>query len=290
MINLKLQINQGVIVDINVMHLGKENKHDHRFYSRWLEIGLVSKRPHTGMKNILVVDQHIKVDKDLLNDIPNLLCVVSPTTGHTHLQFTNYPIISLRGETEFLQSIRGVSEKVFQEILNFYKEDGPMRTLGGKNIVVLGGYGRIGAHICKLAEAFGMNVYPFDFIDIFPAISKELKKALAIADIFTVHCNETEQNKGLVNKDWFELLPSKCFFINTARGSIVNEEDMIRALKKKRLAKVYVDVIEDYSPFKMLMRHNIKITPHIAGSSIEDRIRTDDFILNKTKKWLRGNT
>lgn len=139
----------------------------------------------------------------------------------------------------------------------------PMFQLSGKSLGIIG-YGTIGKRVGQIAEAFGMNVYPY---------SREPEKALA-ADVLTLHCPATPENKGFINKEFISRMKDGAYLINTARGALINEADLAEAVKSGKLAGAAVDVVskEPIDPSNPLLGvDNIIITAHMAWTTEEAR-------------------
>lgn len=139
----------------------------------------------------------------------------------------------------------------------------PMFQLSGKSIGIVG-YGTIGRRVGQIAEAFGMTVLPY---------SKDPEKAVK-ADILTLHCPATAENKGFINKEFISHMKDGAYLINTARGALINERDLAEAVKSGKLAGAAVDVVsqEPISPDNPLLGiQNLIITGHMAWTSKEAR-------------------
>lgn len=139
----------------------------------------------------------------------------------------------------------------------------PLFQLSGKTLGIIG-YGSIGKKVGKIAEAFGMEVIPY---------SQDAEKAIK-ADVISLHCPATAENKGFVNKEFIEKMKDGAFLINTARGALINEADLAEAVKSGKLAGAAVDVVskEPIEPSNPLLGvENIIITSHMAWSSKEAR-------------------
>lgn len=156
------------------------------------------------------------------------------------------------------------------------------------------GYGSIGKKVSKIADAFGMKVLihtrtiPKDCP--FKCVSKE--EAFSRADIVTLHCPLTEQTKELVCKDTLSLMKSSAILINTSRGGTVNELDLYNALKSGTIAKAYLDVLNQEPMSKdtpLLNAPNVVITPHVAWSPLETRLRLIDIVTSNLSGFLNGN-
>ncbi len=156
----------------------------------------------------------------------------------------------------------------------------PMYQLSGKTLGIIG-YGTIGKRVGQVAEAFGMKVIPY---------SKDPENAIK-ADIITLHCPATAENKGFINKEFISKMKDGAFLINTARGALINEEDLAQAVKSGKLAGAAVDVVSKEPILEtnpLLKVPGIIITAHMAWSSIEAReIITSTSALN-LKAFLEG--
>lgn len=138
-----------------------------------------------------------------------------------------------------------------------------MIQLSGKTLGIIG-YGTIGKRVGQIAEAMGMTVIPY---------SRDPEGAIK-ADVITLHCPATPENKGFINKDFISNMKDGAFLINTARGALINEADLAEAVKSGKLAGAAVDVvskepISENSP--LLGIDNLIITAHMAWTSKEAR-------------------
>ena len=139
----------------------------------------------------------------------------------------------------------------------------PLYQLSGKTLGIIG-YGTIGKRVGQIAQAFGMTVYPY---------SREPEKAVQ-ADVISLHCPATPENRGFINKDFISRMKNGAFLINTARGALVNEADLAEAVKSGKLAGAAVDVVsaEPIDPSNPLLGvENIIITSHMAWTTREAR-------------------
>ncbi|MBQ9960364.1 MAG: D-2-hydroxyacid dehydrogenase [Firmicutes bacterium] len=156
----------------------------------------------------------------------------------------------------------------------------PLFQLNGKSLGIIG-YGNIGKRVGEIAEAFGMTIYPY---------SRDPEKAIK-ADIITVHCPATAENKGFLNKEFFENMKDGAFLINTARGALVNESDLAEALRNGKLAGAAVDVVSA-EPMKkdnvLLGVPNLLITPHIAFTTKEARAVVCTTVAENLSSYLEG--
>ena len=162
--------------------------------------------------------------------------------------------------------------------------------LQGKTLGIIG-YGRIGKRVCELAKAFKMKVLVNNGIENSEG-EVSLEELLTQSDIVTLHCNLTEENKRFANKEFFDRMKKEAYFINVARGGLVEEEDLKQALNEGKIKGAAVDVvskepIEKRNP--LLEAQNLLITPHIAWVAKEARERIINISYENLKAFLEGS-
>lgn len=136
------------------------------------------------------------------------------------------------------------------------------------------GYGAIGRRVAELLRPFGAKLLFFDdyFNGETPDVKVEsLEELVRSSDIISMHYRLTEKTKNMINKEHFDLMKKNAVLINTARSGLVNEADLVEALREKKIAGAAVDVFDveplpSDHPYNSL--ENITITSHIAGSTI----------------------
>ena len=173
----------------------------------------------------------------------------------------------------------------------------PQILLNGKKMGIIG-YGRIGRRVGELAHAFGMEVMAFDpQTQESPAYApfswKSLREVFAKADVVTLHCPQTRDNVGFVNAELLDLMKRNAFFINAARGGLVNENALAQALNKGSIAAAAVDVvsIEPIRPDNpLLSAQNCLISPHIAWASLGARQTLMAETIKNIKAFISGNS
>ena len=173
-----------------------------------------------------------------------------------------------------------VREHRWENAPDFTFIDRPLLQLSGRSLGIIG-YGSIGRRVAQIAEAFGMTVHIY---------SKEPEAAVQ-SDILTLHCPATPDNKGFVNKDFISKMKDGAILINTARGALLNEDDVADALKSGKLAAAAVDVVNGEPPRKghpFIGLENLYITPHIAWSTKEARAVITKTSAANLKSFLTG--
>ena len=154
------------------------------------------------------------------------------------------------------------------------------------------GYGTIGKKVAKFCSKNGLKILAYD-----PYINeindKEIDAKLSNldeiyekSDIISIHLPLTDETKNMINKSSFSKMKNNPIIINTSRGSIINENDLIDAYHEKIISGFALDVFENEpieSKFynKIVPGMNCILTPHISGVTTESNIRVSDFIVKK---------
>ena len=154
------------------------------------------------------------------------------------------------------------------------------------------GFGTIGKKVCKLAQSFGAKVISYD-----PYINSNLEnefnlkfttfdEVIKTSNIISIHVPLNKETKNLINSNVFNKMSKKPILINTSRGSIVNEKDLIDAYKNKNISGFALDVfgkepVEDNFYKQIDDTFNCILTPHISGVTQESNKKISEFIANK---------
>jgi glycerate dehydrogenase len=172
---------------------------------------------------------------------------------------------------------------------------GPISELSGKTLGVVG-FGRIGRRTAELAHAFGMHVLAHDVSQTNPPSWSHFRWAgldelVQHSDVVTLHCPQTESNKGFVNAELLAKMKPTARLINAARGTLVNESDLAAALNAGKLAGACLDVvsIEPIRPDNPLLQaKNCLLTPHMAWAAVEARRRLMQTTADNIAAFQRG--
>ncbi len=271
--------------------------------------------------NILVVRLGYKVDAFWFRKMPELELVVTNTTGLNHIDMSEakrrgIDVISLRGRTGFLRHITSTAEEAFGLILALVRkipwafEDVKQskwnrdawrgRQLKSLTLGILG-FGRLGRIVARYARCFGMMVIATD-----PNFSKEqmrrqgarkvtMQKLFKQSDVVSVHVSLDRMTKNLVQRTHFRSMKPTAYFINTARGEIIDEEALLEVLKNKWIAGAALDVMtNETSDGKHLRRNplvtyaqqhaNLLIVPHLGGATIDAMRLTEEYVAQQVLK------
>jgi len=166
----------------------------------------------------------------------------------------------------------------------------------GKTLGVVG-FGRIGKAVARRAEGLGLNVIYYDVVRAPADAEKELKakyvafdELLKIADYVTLHCLYTPENHHMMDAPQFKMMKPEAYFINAARGKLMNEQALVDALKAKEILGAAIDVFE-FEPKvsnELLEMENVLITPHMGTSTYETRVAMATEAMEGIAAQLRG--
>jgi phosphoglycerate dehydrogenase-like enzyme len=171
-----------------------------------------------------------------------------------------------------------------------------LNELRGKQVGIVG-FGKIGQEVARMVNGFLANVVYFDVCRAGYEVEKELgakrvdlNELLSTSDIITLHTPLTESSRGLINFDSLSSMKHNAVLINTARGPLVIEEDLVKALKNGVIAGAGLDVfeVEPLSDSPLLLLDNVIVTPHTAGSTIDTWWRRLDFAFENIVRVSRG--
>ena len=166
---------------------------------------------------------------------------------------------------------RDINKKIWQKRKVFALLSREINDLNGKTLGIIG-KGSIGIKVGKLAKAFGMKV---KFFSVRKYKRIEFKKFISSLDYISIHCPLSRNTENLITIKELKLMKHNLILINTARGGIVNEVDLTKALKQKIIAGAGIDVTTTEPPnlshayYSILNKSNFIWTPHTAWASQE---------------------
>ena len=174
----------------------------------------------------------------------------------------------------------------------------PVRTeISGKTIGIVG-FGNIGRQVARRLSGFDCEVLYYDPVEMMPGRDRELgtqavelDHLLRISDIVTVHVPLNSSTRGMFGSREFGLMKKSAVFINTCRGPVHNEAELIVALQNGEIAGSGLDVLEQEptDPDNPLLKMpNVVITPHWAGGTGEGNERSVVFALSNLERLADG--
>lgn len=178
--------------------------------------------------------------------------------------------------------------------------DGRWEPLGGRELFAktLGivGLGRVGKSVARLGRAFGMRVLATDvvldhtFASVHDVEYVPLPRLLRVADVVSLHCPLTPATQRLIDEHRLALMKPTAYLVNTARGPIVDEAALARALRMGRIAGAALDVFEAEPGIDAELRAlpNVVLTPHVGGSTDEALQRAIELALLNVTQVLDG--
>lgn len=252
-----------------------------------------------------------KLNHQLISKAKRCKFIVCPATGIDHIDHEacaakGIQIISLRGESVFLQKVRATAEHTMGLAIallrqipaavaatkqgEWNREAYKGHEIYEKKVGILG-VGRLGkitgTYFSHMGAAVsGYDILPFDMPSI--AVSPSMTNLFAHNDIISIHVNLNDATKHLVTKKELSLMKEGSFLINTSRGAIIKSEDLVWALEQGILAGAAVDVVEnefDHQNDCLISyakeNQNLIITPHIGGNTWESFEKTEKFVAEK---------
>lgn len=168
--------------------------------------------------------------------------------------------------------------------------------LSGKTLGVVG-FGRIGRSVARIAKAMNMKILAYDVIPIDEKTRNELgvqqKDLLSVikeADFITLHVPASPETKHLINREKLGLMKRNAYIINASRGDVVDQEDLVQALKTGLIKGAALDVYEVEPPTskELLSLANVILTPHIGGETTEAQLAAATITAQKVLDVLNG--
>ena len=264
-----------------------------------------------------VITNKVPFSRETMEKLPRLKYIGITATG--------YNIIDIKAADEMgiivtnvpEYSTEGVAESVFAHILAFTARvtehaalvrsgawqdaghfsftDYPLSELYGKRIGIVG-MGHIGMRTAEIAAAFGMEVVyssrshkpEAEARGFMPVTLDEL---FSTSDFISLHIPQTDETKGMINRERIRMMKSSAILINTARGGLIDEEALAEALRERRIAGTGLDVLAEEPPVHgspLLSIPECIITPHIAWAAKETRTRLMNMTLENLVSFMIG--
>jgi len=263
--------------------------------------------------------QNYMLDGDLLQfGQLKVICTASTGTNHIDVKYCEemeIEIISITKDYQVINAITSTAEHTLALMLSLIRKiptsfhsvrDGNWdwepyvgRQMNSLTIGIIG-YGRLGKLMAKYCDALGMEVllhdpYVFSFGGNIERNKQpvELDELLERSDVISLHVHVTDETREMINKNTISKMVKRPYLINTSRGEIVNEDDIIDALRSEDLQGYATDVIRDefgdiknskLVEFSMNPNNNVVITPHIAGMTKEAQEIAYHWAIDKLEK------
>jgi glycerate dehydrogenase len=263
----------------------------------------------------IVITNKVPLSAAEMDMAPNLKLICVAATGYNIINVAeatkrNIPVANVKAysteavvqltfalilavENALPQFITDVKDGSWQKSPIFTLLTYPIFELAGKTLGCIG-YGNIGKRVAEVASAFGMNILVGNLQ------RKEDKKnervpldyLLKNSDIISIHCPLTEKTRNLIGAKELAMMKKSAILVNTARGGIVNEDDLYEALANKTIRAAAFDVLSTEPPVdgnKLIGLPNMIVTPHIAWTSVESRQRLLNGLVSNIREFKAGN-
>ncbi|KYG65797.1 D-3-phosphoglycerate dehydrogenase [Bdellovibrio bacteriovorus] len=208
---------------------------------------------------------------------------------------------------------RSVAELVIAEMISLSRQLGDRNTkahvgewvksaegskeVRGKTLGIVG-YGHIGSQVSVLAEAMGLKVVFFDVIKKLPlgnaVVKTSLHELLEVSDFVTLHVPETSETMNMIGEPEFRKMKKGAHLINASRGTVVNIEALVTAIKEKQIGGCAIDVFPEEpasnkEKFKTPLQGlpNVILTPHIGGSTEEAQLNIGIEVAESFRRYLK---
>jgi glycerate dehydrogenase len=283
-----------------------------------------AEHPATGPEDVferlrdatIVIVNKVQLPAELLARLPALRLIAVAATGAD-----NVDLPWCRAHGVAVCNIRGyaaetVPEHVFMMLLALRRQlpayradvmagrwqaspmfccfDHPIRDLRGTALAIFG-RGSLGMGVARLAEAFGMRVMWGERkgATVTRPGYVPFADALATADAISLHCPLNEHTRGMIGEPELRLMKEDAVLINTARGGLVDEAVLARALKDGWIAGAGFDVLsseppKDGNPLLDVDLPNLIVTPHVAWSSDKAMQALADQLIDNIEAFVRG--
>jgi len=260
----------------------------------------------------IVVTNKIKLNKSNLKSAKDLELIAITATGTNIIDLDyckahnisvcnlrNYASVSVAEHVLTLmlnlsKNIKGlerdINKKIWQKRKVFALLSREINNLNGKTLGIIG-KGSIGIKVGKLAKAFGMKI---KFFSVRKSKGIEFKKFVSSLDYISIHCPLNRNTENLITIKELKFMKRSLILINTARGGIVNEVDLTKALKRKIIAGAGIDVTTTEPPspshayYSILNKSNFILTPHTAWASRETLQEAINQLIENINSFYKG--
>tara|TARA_B100001540_G_C15725964_1_gene605325 strand:- start:68 stop:1009 length:942 start_codon:yes stop_codon:yes gene_type:complete len=282
--------------------------------AKWKYYGFTTdKQVSKRIKNAhIIVNNKVNLTSKNLKDAKNLELIAISATGTNiidleYCKAKSIAVTNLRNYASdsvaehvlamilaLLKQIKGLEKDIKKNIWQTRKVfallSKKIQNLNGKTIGIIG-KGSIGLKVAKLSKAFGMKV---SFLSAQNLKKSNLNKFLKEIDILTIHCPLNKNTENLISLKELKLMKQDSIIINTARGGIINERDLVHALNKKIISAAGIDVTTMEPPkkthpyYRIINSPNFIWTPHTAWASDETLKNALDQLIENINAYYLG--
>lgn len=222
--------------------------------------------------------------------------LVVNTPGRNASAVAEFTIAAILAETRL---IRAGHEALRQGVWrgDLYRADRTGTELSELTVGLIG-YGLIGTRVVKLLKPFGCRILVADpYVPLSPediadgVVATDLDTLLADSDVVSLHARVTDETRGFMAAPQFARMKQGAYFINTARGPMVNYDDLYQALASRHVRGAMLETFwqEPTPPDAPLLKlDNVTLTPHIAGASTTTVRIAARMVAEEVRRWLAG--
>lgn len=170
--------------------------------------------------------------------------------------------------------------------------------IGGKKLGIIG-MGRIGQAVARRASGFGMSIVYHNRRQLPPAVEESLRASFVAdledlireCDIISLHCPHTAETHEMINAERIGQMKPSTYLINTARGDLIDEDALIKALENEKIGGAGLDVYQrepDVDP-RFLQLKNTVLLPHMGSATFEGREASGERVITNIRVWADGH-
>ena len=168
------------------------------------------------------------------------------------------------------------------------------KQLEGSRLGILG-MGRIGRAVSLRAKAFGMQIHYHNRTRLKTDLEAganyhdSIKSLFSVSDILSINCPATPETTNIINKETLEFFPKGAIITNSARGDMIDDEDMVQALISKRIFSLGLDVYKGEPNIHpgYLNQPNVFILPHLGSATIKTRTAMADLAIDNIEEYFK---
>ncbi len=251
------------------------------------------------------------ISRQLIEALPNLEIIAVGAVGLDHIdmkaasergiEVTNTPDVLTDDTADVAMMLmlnlarRGVEGDAYVRA-GLWHQQGPLplgTSLSGKTLGIVG-LGRIGQAVAKRASAFNMEIsyfgpnvkedQPYRYYDDIQAMARA-------SDFMILTCTGGKDTEWLINYETLEALGPDSFLVNIARGSVIKEKDLLRALSNRAIAGAGLDVYEHepQAPEALFTMDNVVLTPHVGSATVETRVEMGNIVVKNLLAHFEGS-
>jgi len=253
-----------------------------------------------------------KFDSDLIFKLPNTIKIISNfavgfgnidinAAKERNIVVTNTPEVLTDATAEIAMLIllgaarrakegsEWVSKKNWKWSADFLMG----KQLSGGRLGILG-MGRIGRAVADRARSFGMKIHYYNRSRLDKNLEKDavyhksLESLLSVSDFFSINCPATKETKNIINKNNIKYFPNGAVVSNSARGDMINDDDMVEALKNGKIFSLGIDVYNGEPNIhpEYLTLPNVYVLPHLGSSTEKTRTTMADLAIKNIDEFF----